>query len=162
MCDRKPEGSLPEMQPFDTVAAVIGCLIALAGHDALWRQVVFDDDPRPEKRLLTDLDATFHPDFAGKKATVAQARHSPEPDLGRDEAVVADDRMMTKVIAAPNDDAGSNLHERLDHIILENDAILSDLLRIDMRVRVDKRCELIAPRLAFEMPFAAKIIQSAI
>jgi hypothetical protein len=65
-----------------------------------------------------------------------------------DEAIAADPRVMADVIAAPEHDVIAERDERLDDVVLEDEAMLSDPRVVpDHRLRADERCRCIASRL---------------
>src|SRR5438132_3967291 len=78
-------------------------------------------------------------------------RRARDPDLRGDEAMIADDAVMADVVAAPYDHVIADLRVGLDNVRFQYQAILADVRRIDVRIRVNERGELVIAALAFEV-----------
>src|SRR5262249_33952385 len=79
---------------------------------------------------------------------LADVAESGNDDVRRNETVIANLRMMSDVIAAPEHDVIADGHKRLKHVVLEDETMLADLrVPPDKRVRADVRSRPIAHRL---------------
>src|ERR1700730_11617138 len=69
---------------------------------------------------------------------------------------------MADVVAAPHDHVVADLRVGLNDVRFQYQAILADIRRIDVRVRVDERGELVMAALAFEVAGPPELVDATV
>jgi hypothetical protein len=68
---------------------------------------------------------------------------------------------MADVIAAPHHYTATDPGEGLHNVIFEDEAVFADIIRVDVRLRVNEAGELVAPFQTFLVTIAPKLVHSA-
>src|SRR5439155_2231694 len=133
-----------------------------AQDDRAGRKVLRHDDAERQKTVIADRQTFGDANLAAEEAAFADMRRARDPDLRGDEAMIADDAVMADVVAAPYDHVIADLRVGLDNVRFQYQAILADVRRIDVRIRVNERGELVIAALAFEVAGPPEFVHAPI
>src|SRR2546427_6658070 len=101
-------------------------LLPNSHHPLIVGHVPQHQSPGPDHAVVANRDVIGHRRIHAHETVLANLTQTGHDDMRRDEAVVLDDRMMPDVVAAPEDDVPAELRERLNHVVLEDEAVLAD------------------------------------
>src|SRR4029077_20146803 len=90
-----------------------------------------DQRPGADDTLRANLDVVAQCGIDPNEAGFVDFDTTGDHDMRCDEAVVADGRMMTDMIATPQRDVVANSDKRLNGIVFENEAVFTDLACVE-------------------------------
>src|SRR6266478_5480983 len=106
----------------------LGCLPHINSFRFSIRQ---EQRPRADDTLRANLDVVAQCGIDPNEAGFVDFDTTGDHDMRCDEAVVADGRMMTDMIATPQRDVVANSDKRLNGVVFENKAVSTDFACVE-------------------------------